>query len=252
MNITRKFFLELLAALHNICPQAEPGDKRGKNMTETGLNAANVLFDLMEREGNGHREGVLAVVRLLAEVSCAEDQEAYAISEAERGNEGERHEDQGATIALPAMGSGGVKGSPVNTDHLTVYYEPGYVDKPYCVNVDNPDNPDCTRNPGDEGHRFATPKEAGKFIAGWLAGRHDEKEPEGTSSPRAAIVQVAIEGLVEHYPQLKRKSVVESVRKQVTIPDTGNDQADYENVRNQIEVILNKQRWKSDRIGQDV
>ena len=134
----------------------------------------------------------------------------------------------------------GKKGSPVNTVHLTVYYEPGYIDKPYCVNVDNPDNADGTRNPGDDGRRFAVPKEAGKFVAEWLAERHDEKEPAG--SPRAAIVQVAIEGLVEHYPQLKRKSVVESVRKQVKIPDMGNDQADYENVRNQIEVILNKQR----------
>ena len=57
-----------------------------------------------------------------------------------------------------------------------------------------------------------------------------------------ALVQTAIEGLVEHYPQLKRKSVVESVREQVKAPDTGNDQADYENVRNQIEVILNKQQ----------
>ena len=136
----------------------------------------------------------------------------------------------------------GKKGSPVAYNHLTVYYEPGYVSKPYCVNVDNPDNPDGTRNPGDEGHRFGTPKEVGKFVAEWLVERHDEKEPEGAGSPRAAIVQIAIEGLVEHYPQLNRKSVVESVRKQVKVPDTGNDQADYENVRNQIEVILNKQR----------
>ena len=116
MNITRKTFLELLAAVHNICPEAEPGNERGENMTSTGLDAANALFDLVEREGNGHRAGVLAVARLLAEVSCAENQEAYAISEAERGNEDERHEDQGATIALPAIGSGGVKGSPINTD----------------------------------------------------------------------------------------------------------------------------------------
>ena len=132
-------------------------------------------------------------------------------------------------------GGGGKKGSSVAYNHLTVYYEPGFINKPYGVNVDNPDNPDGTRNPGDEGHRFATPKEAGKFVTGWLAGR--QKEPKGT-----AIVQVAIEGLVEHYPQLKRKSVADAVRKQVKVPDTGNDQADYQNVRNQIEFILNKQR----------
>ena len=242
MNITRKTFLELLAAVHNICPEAEPADQEGENMTNAGLDAADALFGLMEREGNGHRAGVLAVARLLAEVSCAKDQEAYAVSEAERGNEDDRHEDQGATIALPAIGSGGVKGSSVAYNHLTVYYEPGFINKPYCVNVDNPDNQDGTRNPGDEGRRFATPKEASKFVAEWFVKKHDEKEPEPAGSPRAAIVQVAIEGLVEHYPQLKRKSVVESVRKQVKVPDTGNDQADYENVRNQIEVILNKKR----------
>ncbi len=235
MNITRKTFLELLAAVHNICPEAEPADQEGENMTDAGLNAANALFDLMEREGSGHRAGVLAVARLLAEVSCAKDQEAYAVNEAERGNEDERHEGQGATIALPAIGSDGKKGSPVNTDHLTVYYEPGYVDKPYCVNVDNPDNADGTRCPGDDGRRFATPKEAGKIVAEWLVERYGEK-----ACP--TIVQNAIEGLVEHYPQLKRKSVADAVRKQVTVPDTGNDQADYENVRNQIEVILNRRR----------
>jgi hypothetical protein len=31
-----------------------------------------------------------------------------------------------------------------------------------------PDNPDGTRCPGDDGQRFATPEEAGKFVAEWL------------------------------------------------------------------------------------
>jgi hypothetical protein len=115
--------------------------------------------------------------------------------------------------------------------HLTCYHEPGYGDKPYCVDMENPDNEDGTRCPGDDGRRFATPEQAGKFVAAWLKGRTREQD----------LFQEALKGLTEFYPQLKRKSVVESVRKQVKVPDTGNAQADYDNVRNQIEVLLNKQ-----------
>ena len=59
-------------------------------MTNTGLDAANTLFDLIERKGKGHRAGVLTVVKLLAEVARAKDQEKYAEQEAKRGWDGER------------------------------------------------------------------------------------------------------------------------------------------------------------------
>ncbi len=100
-QITRESFLNLLAAVHNICPEAEPGDDRGENCTNTALETAEVLFDLIEREGPGHREGVLCVVNLLTEVCCAEDQEAYAKMEANRGWNGQRVDREGATIVLP-------------------------------------------------------------------------------------------------------------------------------------------------------
>jgi len=90
MNITRETFLDLLAAVENICPECEPGDREGENMTNTALDAANTLFDLIERKGNGHRAGVLTVVTLLAEVARAKDQEKYAEQEAKRGWDGER------------------------------------------------------------------------------------------------------------------------------------------------------------------
>ena len=71
MDITRKTFMDLLAAVHNICPEAKPGDEQGEDMMDTALRTAKLLFDLIEKGGKGHREGVVAVVRLLAEVSCA-------------------------------------------------------------------------------------------------------------------------------------------------------------------------------------
>jgi hypothetical protein len=43
--------------------------------------------------------------------------------------------------------------------HLTCYCEPDYADKPYCVDMEAADG---------NGRRFATPEEAGKFVAEWL------------------------------------------------------------------------------------
>lgn len=48
----------------------------------------------------------------------------------------------------------------------------------------------------------------------------------------------AVEGLVEYYPALRSSKLVETLRKKVNIPDTGNEQKDYENVRDQIERLL--------------
>lgn len=89
-DITRETFLDLLAAAYNICPQAEPGDEEGANMTNTALETARVLFDLMEQKGKGHQTGVLIVVNILSEVSNVENSEAYAAKEAQRGWSGER------------------------------------------------------------------------------------------------------------------------------------------------------------------
>jgi hypothetical protein len=75
----------------------------------------------------------------------------------------------------------------------------------------------------------------GSVCLSWASSPDEDDEK---ASP--TIVQTAIEGLVEHYPQLKRKSIAAAVHKAVKVPDTGNSQADYENVRNQIEVFLNK------------
>jgi len=105
MNITRQVFLNMLSACHNISPGVEPDDVRGKNLTNAALKAANKLFGIMEQEGEGHREGVLVVVRLLAEISCSDDEHAYATGEIERGFEGVRFEERGASIPLPTMGS---------------------------------------------------------------------------------------------------------------------------------------------------
>jgi len=167
MNITRKSFMDMLVGCYNVCPAAEPGDKPGKDMTDTALEAANVLFDMIGRKGKGHRLGVLLTVRLLAEVSCAKDQAQYAKREEERGWDGARHEDEGATIALPTMGS-------------------------------------C-----------------------------------GTAN-RTAIVQQAIDGLAEYYPKLGNPAFAAKIAGKVKVPDTGNAQANYENARNQIELLLHK------------
>jgi hypothetical protein len=75
--------------------------------------------------------------------------------------------------------------------------------------------------------------------------RRKNAEPTNVSPDHiggATLVQTAIEGLVEHYPELKRKSVAAAVKKAVKVPDTGNSQVDYENVRIHIEFFLNKRR----------
>jgi hypothetical protein len=59
--------------------------------------------------------------------------------------------------------------SPITVQHLTVYHEPSYGDKPFCVDVDEPDNADGTSAGGDDGYRFSTPDKAGAFVGGWLA-----------------------------------------------------------------------------------
>ncbi len=48
---------------------------------------------------------------------------------------------------------------------------------------------------------------------------------------RACIVEDAIKGLTEYYPELADVSLAARIAQKVQVPDTGNDQADYESVR---------------------
>jgi hypothetical protein len=49
------------------------------------------------------------------------------------------------------------------------------------------------------------------------------------------ILQIAIDGLREYYPHLNNPEVVEELKKKVIVPDTGDNQADYEATRDAIE-----------------
>jgi hypothetical protein len=54
------------------------------------------------------------------------------------------------------------------------------------------------------------------------------------------IFQTAVEGLQEYYLSLTDRKLVAKIKKKVTVPDTGNDQADYETTRDAIEKIANE------------
>jgi hypothetical protein len=101
-QITKQAFLDLLHAVHNISTECEPGDQTGENCNMAALNAAHVIFALLEHGKPGERDGVETVVRLLAEVNCSANPLAYALQETDRGNDGVRHCDENAGIALPA------------------------------------------------------------------------------------------------------------------------------------------------------
>lgn len=48
----------------------------------------------------------------------------------------------------------------------------------------------------------------------------------------------AVEGLTEFYPELTDQQFALKIKGQLIVPDTGNDQEDYENVRDQVERII--------------
>jgi hypothetical protein len=55
--------------------------------------------------------------------------------------------------------------------HLTVYFDIQWHmrdGRGHCVDVDLPDNSDGTRAGGNDGTRFSSPAEAGRFVADWL------------------------------------------------------------------------------------
>ena len=51
----------------------------------------------------------------------------------------------------------------------------------------------------------------------------------------------AVEGLIEFYDELGQADVLSHVRERVHDVDTGNDQQDYENIKNQVEGLV--QNW---------
>ena len=65
------------------------------------------------------------------------------------------------------------------------------------------------------------------MATGWSPGR----------SGRGSVEQ-AIEGLTEFYPELKDPAYADAIARKVETPDTGTDQADYENVRDQVEHLV--------------
>ena len=52
------------------------------------------------------------------------------------------------------------------------------------------------------------------------------------------LFRAAVEGLTEFHPELADERLVAGIRAKVVIPDTGNPQADYQNVRNQVERLV--------------
>jgi len=49
------------------------------------------------------------------------------------------------------------------------------------------------------------------------------------------LTEQVIDGLREYYPELDNDRITSQIKARVTVPDTGNDQKDYENVRDQVE-----------------
>lgn len=68
-----------------------------------------------------------------------------------------------------------------------------------------------------------------------------DKEGEGALTLADELFHDAIEGLREYYPCLHKPTVVAELRHRVKVPDTGNNQLDYENVRDQVERLANEQ-----------
>jgi hypothetical protein len=99
---TRETFLSLLYGAFNIAPTVELDSPEAELAVSGALQATTMIFDMLEENPNEHFcDGVLLVVRLLTETTCAEDPEVYATLEARRGLDGARFENEGARIKLP-------------------------------------------------------------------------------------------------------------------------------------------------------
>lgn len=53
-----------------------------------------------------------------------------------------------------------------------------------------------------------------------------------------SILTDAFDGLLEYYPELSQKHIRDGIIERVSVPDTGNNQKDYESVRNQVENLV--------------
>lgn len=76
----------------------------------------------------------------------------------------------------------------VGKEHLTVYVEPEYGDEMFCVDQDGPDDEDGTRNPGGQGLRYSSAKQAASLVKRWL--KHQSPDfpnvPEGIFPTRGS------------------------------------------------------------------
>lgn len=64
-----------------------------------------------------------------------------------------------------------------------------------------------------------------------------DKEGEGGPTRADEIFKDAVDGLREYYPCLISQVIVARLRKLVNCCDTGNNQLDYENMRDQVEKL---------------
>ena len=64
-----------------------------------------------------------------------------------------------------------------------------------------------------------------------------DRDGEGGPTRADLLFQDAVSGLTEYYVCLMDSSLVGEFRSVVRVPDTGNDQLDYENVRDQVEKL---------------
>jgi len=71
-----------------------------------------------------------------------------------------------------------------------------------------------------------------------LAVLHGMAAEVASKSRADELFQQAVDGLREYYPALRNKTVRSLLRGAVTVPDTANEQADYETVRDEVERLI--------------
>jgi hypothetical protein len=91
----------------------------------------------------------------------------------------------------------------------------------------------------DEAREFLDDRLADAGFSGWVTTEADiEKIAASLAEPRSIrLITAAIAGLAEYIACLDDANVIAEIRRTVVVPDTGNDQLDYEDVRNQVERI---------------
>ena len=85
-------------------------------------------------------------------------------------DEDEDDEPEGPGVRSLGLANEGLR---VAVDHLTVYVDPERGDLRYMVDEDHADDEHGRRCPGSGGTRFADPKDAGAYVAQWLADLND-------------------------------------------------------------------------------